>query len=72
MAEIINLNRARKERAAAEKKAAARANRAKHGRTKAEVSLSDAEATQMSDKLDAHRIEHDDGDPEGEPGPDPA
>ena len=60
MAEIINLNRARKDRAAAAKKAEAKANRSKHGRTKEEVSLSDAEATQMNDKLDAHRIERED------------
>jgi hypothetical protein len=66
MAEIINLNRARKDRSAAEKKARAGANRARHGRTKDEVSLSDAQATQMKDKLDAHRIERSD-DPDGEP-----
>ncbi|MBX7248059.1 MAG: DUF4169 family protein [Caulobacteraceae bacterium] len=63
MAEIINLNRARKERAAAEKKARAATNRQKHGRSKAQTSLSDAQAEQMKDKLDAHRIERDD-DPE--------
>lgn len=67
MAEIINLNRARKDRLAAEKKALAAANRGKHGRTRAEVSLSDAEATQMKDKLDAHRIEHDADEPEADP-----
>lgn len=69
MAEIINLNRARKDRAAAARKAEAKANRSKHGRTKAEVSLSDAEASQMNDKLDAHRIERE-GDESG--GADPA
>lgn len=57
MAEIINLNRARKARAAADKKATAAANRTKHGRTKVETDLSDAEKTLMSDKLDAHRLE---------------
>jgi len=67
MAEIINLNRARKDRLAAAKKALAAANREKHGRTKAEVSLSDAEATQMKDKLDAHRIGHDGEEPEADP-----
>ncbi len=65
MAEIINLNRARKDREAAQKKALAAANRRKHGRTKAEVSLSEAEAEQRRDKLDAHRIGRDDD-------PDPA
>ncbi len=65
MAEIINLNRARKDREAAQKKASAAANRAKHGRTKAEATLSEAEAEQRRDKLDAHRIDRDDD-------PDPA
>lgn len=65
MAEIINLNRARKDREAAQKKARAAANRGKHGRTKAEVTLSDAEAAQLNEKLDAHRIDRDDD-------PDPA
>jgi hypothetical protein len=36
MAEIVNLNKARKARATAEKADQAAANRAKHGRTKAE------------------------------------
>ncbi|WP_244458055.1 DUF4169 family protein [Roseomonas fluvialis] len=36
MAEIVNLNKARKARAQAEKAEQAAANRAKHGRTKAE------------------------------------
>jgi hypothetical protein len=36
MAEIVNLNKARKARARAEEAAEAAANRAKHGRTKAE------------------------------------
>ena len=57
MAEIINLNRARKARAAAEKKATAAANRSKHGRTRVEKDLSDAERDLRSDKLDAHRRE---------------
>ena len=36
MAEIVNLNKARKARAKAEQATEAAANRAKHGRTKAE------------------------------------
>jgi hypothetical protein len=36
MAEIVNLNKARKARAKREAEAAAAANRAKHGRTRAE------------------------------------
>ena len=65
MAEIINLNRARKDREAALKKALAAANRRKHGRTKAETSLTEAEAEQRRGRLDAHRIDRDDD-------PDPA
>ncbi|WP_198374690.1 DUF4169 family protein [Neoroseomonas rubea] len=38
MAEIVNLNKARKARTRAEEAAEAAANRAKHGRTKAEKS----------------------------------
>lgn len=65
MAEIINLNRARKARAAAEKKAKAAVNRGKHGRSKAEKDLNDAEHDLMSDKLDAHRRERpEDDEPE--------
>lgn len=60
MAEIINLNRVRKDRDAAQKKARAAANREKHGRTKAETSLSEAEATRRRDQLDAHRIDRND------------
>jgi hypothetical protein len=60
MAEIINLNRARKARAAADKKASARSNRARHGRGKGEVSQNEAEKTLMRDKLDAHRVDRDD------------
>lgn len=41
MAEIVNLNKARKARAGAQRQAEAAANRAKHGRTKAEK-LNDA------------------------------
>jgi len=59
MGDVVNLNRARKDRAGAAKKARAAENRARHGRTKAQVTLSEAEATQMSDKLDAHRREPD-------------
>jgi hypothetical protein len=70
MAEIINLNRARKERAAAEKKARAAGNRAKHGRGKAEASLSEAEKALMREKLDAHRRDRPEEDEDS--GPEPA
>lgn len=55
MADIINLNRARKDRAAAEKKAQAAENRAKHGRAKAETSKLKAEREIAARKLDGHR-----------------
>jgi hypothetical protein len=45
MAEIVNLNKARKAKARAEDKAAAEANRAKFGRTKA---TRDAEAADQA------------------------
>ena len=67
MAEIINLNKARKARAAAGKKAQAASNRGKHGRSKAERSLTDAEKTRLDDTLDAHRLDR-----SGEDDPEPA
>jgi Domain of unknown function (DUF4169) len=42
MADLINLRQARKDKARAEKEAAAKANRAAHGRTKAEKKLTGA------------------------------
>lgn len=57
MSEIVNLRRARKQRARTE--AEASANRAKHGRTKAERELSRAEAESAAKKLDDHKREHD-------------
>ncbi len=41
MGEVVNLNRARKERGKAEKKAAAAVNRAAHGRSKADRTKTD-------------------------------
>ncbi len=60
MGEIVNLNRARKARAAADRKAEAEANRLKHGLKKAEKSRNAAENSLMKDKLDAHRRDRDD------------
>lgn len=62
MADVINLNRARKSRAAADRKAAAAANRAKHGLGKAEKTRNEAENALRKDKLDAHRRERDEDD----------
>ena len=62
MAEIINLNRARKIRDRAEDKAQAAANRVAHGRTKGQknvVQTEQARATQILDgqKLDGQKRE---------------
>jgi hypothetical protein len=62
MAEIINLRKARKKKARAEKEAEAAENRAKFGRPKEERSQSEAAKDLLDRKLDAHR--RDDDDPE--------
>ena len=59
MGDIINLRQARKRAAAMEKDATAAANRAKHGRTKAERKLSDAEAAKVRTLLDGAKRETD-------------
>ena len=63
MAEIINLNKARKAKAQADDKATAAANRAAHGRSKGERDKSRAEKTQMDHLLDGARIERPDDEP---------
>jgi Domain of unknown function (DUF4169) len=55
MAEIVNLRQARKDKARAEKQAAAKTNRAAHGRTKADKKLKDARAEKTARDLDAHK-----------------
>ena len=55
MSEIVNLNKARKARARADKKARAGANAVKFGRTKTEKSLDKAKAKKARTDLDAHR-----------------
>lgn len=62
MAEIVNLNRFRKQAARAEAKAAADANAAKFGRTKAQKKLEEAEAARARAVLEAHRREDAPGD----------
>lgn len=57
MAEIVNLNRARKERAKAIDKATAKANRALHGLTKAERERAKAERERASRLLDQTKRE---------------
>lgn len=57
MAEIINLNRARKDRAKAGAKTQAAVNRAAHGRPKAGKDLAHAQADKRDRDLDGARIE---------------
>lgn len=59
MGEIVNLNRARKARDKAAQKARAAANRAAHGRTKAERLAADRERDRSSTLLEGHRRETD-------------
>ncbi len=55
MSEPVNLNRFRKAKARAEKKARAEENVVKHGRTKAEKALDRARAEKAEKTLDSHR-----------------
>ena len=57
MAEIVNLNKARKARKRAGKDEQAAANRAKHGRTKAEKAQDKAEVGKVERLLDDARVE---------------
>jgi hypothetical protein len=59
MAELVNLNRARKAKAKADRAAEAAANRVRFGRTKAEKLAVKAEAERQGRKLDAARRERD-------------
>lgn len=62
MADIINLNRIRKERARAEKAGDAAGNRAKFGRTKAEREATKAQEEKRRKALESHRVESTDDD----------
>lgn len=55
MAELINLNRARKAKAKIDKDAVATANRVKFGRSKAEKAQEAAEKTMATKLIDAHK-----------------
>ena len=55
MGDLVNLRRARKDRARREKEETAQANRIAFGRTKAEQQLTDAQKRLEAAKLDAHR-----------------
>jgi hypothetical protein len=57
MGEVVNLRRARKDRAREEAGKAAEANRIAFGRTKAEKSLTQAERKLAEQRMEGHRIE---------------
>ena len=59
MGEIVNLNRARKDRDKAAKTARAATNRVAHGRTKAERTASERERDRAANLLEGHRREKD-------------
>lgn len=55
MVEIVNLKRARKQKARSEAETNAASNRLVHGRSKAERNLSKAEKETAARKLDGHK-----------------
>jgi hypothetical protein len=57
MGDVVNLNRARKDRAKAAARATAAANRAAHGRTKAERAQTEAESARTARLLDGAKRE---------------
>ena len=57
MSKPVNLNRLRKAKARADKKASADANAAKHGRTKAQRRVEDARAEQAHKRLDLQKLD---------------
>ena len=66
MGEIVNLNRVRKEKARADGKAAAAANRAAHGRTRGQRDAAEAERLSAARFLDGAKLDAPPGiEPEG-------
>ncbi len=63
MAEIVNLRRARKQRARQEAEQQAQQNRIAFGRTKAERSLTQAERDKAARTLEGHRLAPPDDEP---------
>lgn len=57
MSKVTNLNRFRKDKARAEKRAQGDANAARFGRTKADKALTQAQADKAARDLDGHRKE---------------
>ena len=60
-AAVLNLRKARKDRARAAARADADANRARHGASKADKSLADARKAKAARDLDGHRREDEEG-----------
>ncbi len=58
MAEIVNLKRARKAKARAEKEETAQANRVLHGTPKAVRNLAEARKDKVDGALSGHRLEN--------------
>jgi hypothetical protein len=56
LGDVVNLRQARKAKARAGREAEAAANRAAHGRTRAERNLTEARAEQDARRIDAHRL----------------
>ena len=70
MTEIVNLRRARKQRARQDAEAQANRNRIAFGRTKAERKLTEAQADKADRTLDGHRLTGQDRKPrDDEPAP---
>jgi hypothetical protein len=61
MAEIVNLNRARKVKAKADKQKTAEANRIKHGTSKALRNLAKARKDKADQALSGHKLGKDKG-----------
>ena len=61
MAEIVNLNRARKVKAKADKEKTAEANRIKHGTPKALRNLAEAHKDKADQALSSHKLDEDNG-----------
>lgn len=59
MAEIVNLNRARKAKARAEKARTAEANRVLHGTPKHLRKLSEAQKNKADQRLKGHKLDED-------------
>lgn len=57
MGEVVNLRRARKDRAREDASLKAEANRIAFGRTKAEKTLTEAERALQQRRIDGHRID---------------